>query len=297
MDKDDFRVTRILLDKYILQNDNEVIEAVTSGNVKKNGSIIVGDKVRVKNSYDKYVIDKVLDRKNSLIRPPVANIDQMIIVISIDNPTPDYMLLDKEIILSLSKNITPIICVNKMDLVKENNCDLEYIKEVYETLGLDVIYTSVSDENSIKLLKNKLYGKVSAFSGNSGVGKSSLTKKIVGEDRVVEVGELTKKTNKGKHTTKHVELYTICAETYILDTPGFSSYELYDIEHKELKNYYNEFLICKCDYDDCAHIVESSNVCDVKRKVDEGIIDKGRYERYAYIYAKLKEQYDRRYKR
>ena len=297
MDKDDFRVTRILLDKYILQNDNEVIEAFTSGNVKKKGSIIVGDKVRVKNSYDKYVIDKVLDRKNSLIRPPVANIDQMIIVISIDNPTPDYMLLDKEIILSLSKNITPIICVNKMDLIKQNNCDLEYIKEVYEALGLDVIYTSISNENSIKLLKNKLYGKVSAFSGNSGVGKSSLTKKIVGEDRVVEVGELTKKTNKGKHTTKHVELYTICAGTYILDTPGFSSYELYDIEHKELKNYYNEFLLCKCDYDDCAHIVESPNVCDVKRKVDEGIIDKGRYERYVYIYAKLKEQYDRRYKK
>lgn len=297
MERSSFRVIRILLDKYVLENEEEIIEAVASGNTKRKGNIIVGDIVKVKKSYDKYVIDKVEERKNYFIRPPVANIDQMVIVVSIENPVPDYMLLDKEIILCLSKNITPIICVNKVDLVTKDNNDMEYIKRVYEKIGLKVIYTSINDMNSIENLKELLKGKVSAFSGNSGVGKSSITKKIIGEHVDIQIGEIGKKTNRGKHTTKHVELYTICKDTYILDTPGFSSYELYDVEHKELKNYYHEFLDLKCDFEDCAHVTESCNVCDIKRKVNDGIIDKDRYDRYVYIYTKLKEQYDRRYKK
>lgn len=291
-----FKVTKILMNAYILESKYNRITAVASGNIKKKGNIMVGDLVKAKESYDKYVIDEVIDRKNYFIRPPVANIDQMIIVISIKNPVPDYMLLDKEIILCLSKNIAPIICVNKIDLLEENDIELEYIKKVYGSLGLKIVYTSINDLSSIDSLKELLSGKVSAFSGNSGVGKSSITKMIIGEEKTIEVGDIGKKTGRGKHTTKYVELYTISKDTYILDTPGFSSYELYGITHKELKNYYNEFNKCKCDFEDCAHVVENSSVCDVKSKVENGIIDKDRYERYVYIYTKLKEQYDRRYK-
>lgn len=296
MEENFYKVTKILMGTYFLENSKEKIVGVASGNTKKRGNIIVGDRVKVKKAYDKYVIDKVTDRKNYFIRPPVANIDQMIIVISIKDPSPDYMLLDKEIILCLSKNIIPIICINKVDLINSDDKEIEYIKNVYENIGLRVVYTSINNKESINLLKENLKGKESAFSGNSGVGKSSITKMIMGDREDIQIGEIGKKTNRGKHTTKHVELYTINDDTYILDTPGFSSYELYDVEHKELKNYYAEFEKCNCDFEDCSHVIEDSKVCDVKRKVEEGIIDKDRYERYVYIYTKLKEQYDRRYK-
>lgn len=296
------RVTEILLDKYILKVDNKssintfncnnTFEAYKTGNVKKNNNILVGDLVNVKKSYDKYMIEKVLLRKNQVIRPPVANIDQMVIVLSIKNPLPDYMLLDKQLVLCKSKNIEPVICINKIDLCN----DFEYIKDVYSSYVKNIFFVSAKENSQIENLKKCLIGKVSAFSGNSGVGKSSIIKNIVGEDYNILVGEIGKKTSKGKHTTKHVKLYEFEKDSYILDTPGFSSYELYDIEYKRLKDYYDEFLDCKCDYDDCTHVLESSDVCEVKRKVENKKIDKSRYERYVYIYNKLKEDYERKYK-
>lgn len=285
------RVTEILLDKYILKSDTGIIEAFKRGNIKKN-NILVGDIVECEKSYDKYMIAKVLERKNQVIRPPVANIDQMIIVLSITNPVPDYILLDKQLVLCKSKNITPIICINKIDL----SDDLEYINQVYSKLGVKVFFVSSKENIGISELKQCLVAKVSAFSGNSGVGKSSIIKKIVGEKHDILVGNLGNKTNKGKHTTKYVKIYEFMEDSYILDTPGFSSYELYDINYKELKNYYEEFLTCKCDYDDCRHVLEDESVCDVKRKVNSKLIDKDRYDRYVYIYGKLKEQDDRKYK-
>lgn len=138
-------------------------------------------------------------------------------------------------------------------------------------------------------------GKISAFSGNSGVGKSSISKVIIGKDNIV-VGEIGDKTKKGKHTTKHVRLYNIDKDTYILDTPGFSSFELYDMSYKDLKKYYTEFLEYPCEYDDCNHVNEKEDVCSIKKNVELGNIDKPRYERYVYIYEKLKEKEDRKYK-
>lgn len=285
------RVTEILLDKYILKYDGEEIQGYKRGNVKKD-SVLVGDIVECEKSYDKYMISKILPRKNQVIRPPVANIDQMIIVLSITEPKPDFMLLDKQLILCKTKNITPIICINKIDLCD----DLEYVKRVYSNLGVKMFFVSSKENIGIEELKNSLYGKVSAFSGNSGVGKSSITKKIVGENSDILIGNLGIKTSRGKHTTKYVKIYEFMKDSYILDTPGFSSYELYDVNYKELKNYYDEFSKCKCDYDDCRHILETESVCEVKRKVKEGKIDKDRYDRYVQIYSKLKEQDDRKYK-
>ena len=293
-DKKCAKVTNILLDKYILQDDegNE-IEAGVRGNVKKGGNILVGDNVEYEKSYDKYVITNILERKNQLIRPPVANIDNLVIVLSINEPKPDYILLDKEIVLCLSKNITPVICVNKMDLL--NDDEDKYIESVYSKLGVKIIYTSAKEDIGIDELKEELKGKISAFSGNSGVGKSSISQRIMNLDDIL-VGEIGDKTKKGKHTTKHVKLYSINNDTYILDTPGFSSYELYDISYKDLKKYYKEFLEHPCEYDDCNHVNEDESVCNVKHNVSIGNIDKLRYERYVYIFNKLKEKEDRKYK-
>lgn len=284
------RVTEILLDKYILKSNIGVIEAYKRGNVKRKNNILVGDLVECIKSYDKYMIEKVLPRKNQVIRPPVANIDQMVIVLAIKDPLPDYTLLDKQLVLCKSKNIKPIICINKTDLCN----DFEYIKRVYS--NLDVFFVSAKENENLEDLKYCLKGKISAFSGNSGVGKSSIIKSIMGKNYDILVGELGSKTSKGKHTTKYVKLYEFEKDSYILDTPGFSSYELYDIEYKKLKEYYDEFINCKCDFDDCRHILEKEDVCDVKKKVKNGTIDSKRYERYVYIFNKLKEVEDRKYK-
>ncbi len=286
------RVIEILLDKYVLKSDIGIIEAYKRGNIKRKDNILVGDLVECTKSYDKYMIEKVLTRKNQVIRPPVANIDQMIIVLAIKDPLPDYILLDKQLVLCKSKNIKPIICVNKTDLSN----DFEYIKNVYLNLDLDIFFVSAKEKEGLEKLKLCLKNKVSAFSGNSGVGKSSIIKSIVGKNYNIEVGKLGNKTNRGKHTTKYVKLYEFEENSYILDTPGFSSYELYDIEYKQLKNYYFEFQNCKCEYDDCMHILEKDDVCDVKMKVKNGIIDVKRYERYVYIFNKLKEMDSRKYK-
>lgn len=296
------KIIRIDLDIYVIniQNTTNIVFAKARGNAKKGNAILVGDIVELEKINQDYMITRVIDRTNSLIRPPVSNIDQMIIVVSLGAPVPDYILLDKQIILCLAKGIEPIICLNKIDLCKEDiqaENDLEYIKKTYENLGIKICYVSAKEKLGLENLKAYLYGKTSAFSGNSGVGKSSITQEILNDyPEKINIGEIGVKSRRGKHTTKSVNLYALDNNTYILDTPGFSSYELYDIKHKKLRDYYEEFKSCKCDFDDCAHVIESEKVCDVKRKVQGGKIDKGRYERYIYIYEKLKEKYDKRYK-
>jgi len=291
------KVMAIELDKYILkvEGSSDILNAKLRGSVKRNNSVLVGDNVLFEVIQDDVMITSVMPRKNSLIRPPAANIEQMIIVISISSPKPDYLLLDKQIILCKSKNIKPIICVNKVDLAvnEELEKEINYIKEVY---NLDTIFVSALDSTGIDEIKNILKGKCSVFSGNSGVGKSSITQKIMNIDNI-EIGEIGEKSNRGKHTTKAVTLYEIDKDTVLLDTPGFSSYELYDIEYKKLRDHYDEFLKLKCDYEDCMHITEGVDVCAVKKKVAFGEIDKDRYDRYVYLYQRLKELDDKKYKK
>lgn len=299
------RVVEKVLNKYVLVLETqEYIEAIVSGNVKKNNKIMVGDFVEVKRQYDTYVITDISNRKNSLIRPPVSNIDQLVIVISLADPKPDYILLDKQITLCKSLNIAPILCINKIDLSKDNEelkKELKYIATVYTNLVDNVIYVSTVDKIGINELKVALKGKTSAFSGNSGVGKSSITSLIINKENkekleYIEVGNIGEKSRRGKHTTKYVKLYNIDTDAYLLDTPGFSSFELYDISFKELKKYYEEFKQYKCDFEDCNHVNEKENVCAIKQALTNGSIDKGRYERYVYIYSKLKELDDKKYK-
>lgn len=291
------RVKEIVLNEYILENieDNCEIKASLRGNIKRKNGILVGDLVEVEVSYDRYMIKKILPRKNSLIRPPVANIDNLVIVVSLSSPSPDFFLLDKQIVLAKFKDILPIIVINKIDLNISDitNKDLSYIKNVYGNLGFQIIEVSAKNNIGIDVLKEKLHNKISAFSGNSGVGKSSIINKIFGTNSLTF--EVAKKTNRGRHTTKHVKIYKN-EDMYVLDTPGFSSYELYDIEYKELKNYYPDFLECKCDYLDCSHVFENEKVCGIKKAINDGRIDKNRYDRYVELFKKLKDEYDRKYK-
>lgn len=291
------RVKEIVLNEYILENieDNSEFKASLRGNIKRKNGILVGDLVEVEVSYDRYMIKKILPRKNSLIRPPVANIDNLVIVVSLSTPSPDFFLLDKQIVLAKFKDILPIIVINKIDLNISDitNKDLSYIKNVYGNLGFQIIEVSAKNNIGIDVLKEKLHNKISAFSGNSGVGKSSIINKIFGTNSLTF--EVAKKTNRGRHTTKHVKIYKN-EDMYVLDTPGFSSYELYDIEYKELKNYYPDFLEYKCDYLDCSHVFENEKVCGVKKAINDGRIDKNRYDRYVELFKKLKDEYDRKYK-
>lgn len=291
------RVKEIVLNEYVLDNieDNSEFKASLRGNIKRKNGILVGDLVEVEVSYDRYMIKKILPRKNSLIRPPVANIDNLVIVVSLSTPSPDFFLLDKQIVLAKFKDILPIIVINKIDLNISDitNKDLSYIKNVYGNLGFQIIEVSAKNNIGIDVLKENLHDKISAFSGNSGVGKSSIINKIFGTNSLTF--EVAKKTNRGRHTTKHVKIYKN-EDMYVLDTPGFSSYELYDIEYKELKNYYPDFLECKCDYLDCSHVFENEKVCGVKKAINDGRIDKNRYDRYVELFKKLKDEYDRKYK-
>jgi len=247
----------------------------------KSSKIIVGDCVEVNNA----MIEKVYPRKNEFIRPPIANIDQLVIVVSTKNPKPDLELLDKQLIMAEKNDVVPIICVNKIDLAE----DYKEIIETYEEIGYQVISTDAKNGVGIEKLAVFLHNKVTAFTGNSGVGKSALTNNLF-KDNITEEGETSKKLEKGRHTTKFVELYKIANNTYIADTPGFSTYEIKNIEYTELDKYYLEFLpyISNCEFRGCSHIKERK--CGVKQAVEDKKINAGRYERYCNFYKKIKEE-------
>lgn len=273
-------ITRIQSNLYIVKTDAGIIECSAKGLFKfKKLSPLVGDYVEVNNN----IIEKIYPRKNEFVRPPIANIDQLIIVLATANPKPDLMLVDKEIIMAEKNGVEPIICINKIDL----NSDYTNIIETYENIGYQVITTDAKNGLGIEKLALVLNSKITAFSGNSGVGKSALTNNIFNEE-VAKEGETSEKLEKGKHTTKHVELFEFARNSYIADTPGFSSFEVQGINYKELDEYFIEFANHKenCEFRGCTHIKEIN--CGIKKAVSRRKIDKGRYERYCELYEKLK---------
>lgn len=274
-------VIKINSDLYKVDIGTKVVDCKAKGILKfRSSKILVGDIVEVNNG----MVEKIHSRKNEFIRPPIANIDQLIIVVAAKNPKPDLELLDKQLLMAEKNHVLPIICINKIDLSE----DYAEIIKTYEQIGYQVITTDAKNGQGIEKLATILQTKVTAFTGNSGVGKSALTNNIFKEN-ITEEGETSKKAEKGKHTTKFVELYKIAEKTYIADTPGFSTYEIKDIDCNELDKYYLEFLpyIPSCEFRGCAHIKERK--CGVKTAVEDKKIDKGRYERYCSFYQKIKE--------
>lgn len=273
-------ITKVYSDRYSVRTDEGYIDCTARGLLKlKKDKPLVGDMVEGKENQ----IEKILPRKNYFIRPPIANVDQMIIVIATTNPKPDLLVLDKQLVMAEKNHVEPIICVNKIDLEENYN----EIVQVYGNIGYQVITTDAKNRVGIEKLMLLLQNKITAFAGNSGVGKSSLTNHVVGK-LVSEEGETSSRLERGKHTTKYVELYEAMPNTYIADTPGFSTYEIQGVDEKSLEKYYPEFapFISECQYRGCTHIKET--VCGVKRAVYKGKIDAGRYERYCQLYEKLK---------
>ena len=249
---------------------------------------LVGDKVEIEvtdEEKNEAIIEEIQQRKNEIKRPKIANIDQIVFIISTKNPKPDLLMLDKQLAYAEKIKVEPIIVVNKCDLK-----DIyEYIKELYSKVGYKVIVTSAKQNIGIEELKQNLQNKISVFSGNSGVGKSSIINAVFNKEKTQE-GEISQKNKKGKNTTTDTKLYKLKQNTYIADTPGFSSFEINEIESTELDKCFREFLpeIKKCEFVGCTHIKEEN--CGIKKAIKEGKISTERYERYCIMYKEIKEK-------
>jgi len=233
-------------------------------------------------------IDKIYERKSELVRPAVANVDQMIAVISVKSPEPDLMLLDKLLVCSQSRKIHPVICINKIDL--EEITRVEGIADTYRKASFTVVCTSAKLRGEgIETLKDLLRGRITVFAGQSGVGKSTLMNAIFNKN-IMEVGDVSGKIERGRHTTRHAQLVRLENEGYVVDTPGFSSFSIEDIDCFDLQNYYYEFDEYKdgCRFSPCSHIAEPE--CKVREAVDKGLINSSRYNRYCQLFAQLKNK-------
>lgn len=273
---------------YIVETAGNVFECKARGIFRKqNISPCAGDRVVLSDiDGSTAVIDKILPRKNSIIRPPLANLDCMIFVISTCEPAPNLTLLDKFLAIAEYKGIKSIIAVTKIDLLKNKS-----LVDIYKNSGAEFMEIDYSDSASYMELCDMLAGKVSAFTGNTGVGKSTLLNHIAPELEI-RTGEVSKKLGRGRHTTRTVELYKLDNGGYIADTPGFSTFETqkYDIIRKdELAGCFPEFRVYegKCRFPDCAHIKEKD--CAVLDAVKNGHIPESRHNSYAEMYEEAKQ--------
>lgn len=276
---------------YYVKSDSEIYECKPRGIFRREEvTPVVGDRVEfsiVNEASKEGVIERIYPRKSLLIRPPVANVDQVILTFAVKLPDPDLLLLDKMIIKAISLDIRPVICINKIDL----DTDQSFINmfRYYSKAGFEVIYASASEGFGIENLMSIIGGKLSILAGPSGVGKSTIVKKLFPDERVV-IGSLSDKIERGKHTTRHVELFEAVEGGYLADTPGFTSFSIDDITSISLGNYYPEFrdYYRNCRFAGCSHISEPS--CAVKSAVEKQYIDSGRYERYKKLYEQLKQK-------
>ena len=268
-----------------------IYECKAKGIFRKNKTKpLVGDNVEIDIlDADKKIgnVVKILERKNELVRPSVANIDQAVIIFSIVNPKPNFNLLDRFLATMEYLDIEAVICFNKKDIAPEE--DLEYIKNEYGKTKYKIIYTSTKLNEGIDELKEVLYGKTSTVAGPSGVGKSSIIN-LLQSEIVVQTGEISEKIERGKHTTRHSEIININDNTYIMDTPGFTSFYLDGIEANELRNCFPEFFDYedKCRFNGCVHVNEPD--CGIKAALNNGKISKLRYENYKELYNELKSK-------
>ncbi len=270
---------------YYVRSGDSIIECKAKGKFRKLSlSPIAGDIVETEFDGSTNVISSVKERRNSFIRPPVANLDLMVIVISTVDPAPNYLVIDKLCAIARYKDVDVAMVVTKSDIA-----DYRSVVEVYEKAGYRVFATGEDDREELDRIKDYMKGKLCVFSGNSGVGKSTLLNKLF-PNLNLETGETSKKLGRGKHTTRRVEIYEIDG-CMVADTPGFSSIELdFDnyISKEDLQHCFIEFepFIGKCRFADCAHVGERD--CRVKDAVREGKIPSSRYESYTALYERQK---------
>lgn len=269
---------------YYVWDGSKMWECKLRGKYRIKGqTFLPGDRVTASvtdMSKNKAVIEKVMPRKNELVRPTVSNVDQAVIVMALKDPDPDLWLLDRLLIATQSNNVRPIICFNKVDLVSEE--EARAILKKYQSIGIPTLLVSTKKTLGIEELRDHLKGKISVFAGPSGVGKSSIMNMLLpGLHR--KTGEISEKLARGKHTTRHVELIPLSDGGFVADTPGFSQISLPELKREELADYYQDFMPhrLKCKFNSCLHREEP--LCGVKEAVSLGLIDTERYERYIIL--------------
>lgn len=273
---------------YYVEAADAVYECRARGIFRKNGlTPLAGDRVRITPQEGSTAsLDAVLDRKNSLIRPPVANLDALCVVASMAEPAPNAMLIDKMIAIAESKGIQPVIVLTKADLGQTDG-----LEQVYQKAGFPVFSITVKDPESALDLKAYLSRKVSAFTGNSGVGKSTLMN-LIDPRLSCETGEISQKLGRGRHTTRSAVLYRLPEGGYIADTPGFSSLDLEKSERirkEALAGCFREFgpYGGQCRFSSCIHLTEPG--CAIRQAVEDGRIARSRYDSYAAMYREVKD--------
>ena len=229
----------------------------------------------------------ILPRKNALIRPAVANVDQALLIFAAASPNPNFNLLDRFLVMMGRQDVPVILCFNKCDLITEEQ--KQEIASIYETSGCKILFVSAKKELGLNALQEILEGKTTTVAGPSGVGKSSLIN-LLAPEACMETGEISKKIERGRHTTRHAELIQLKGDGYIMDTPGFSSLYLPEMEKEELQDCYPEFAAYEpyCRFQGCSHISEPD--CRVKEALSEGKIHPVRYENYCQLYGELKDR-------
>lgn len=280
---------------YVHVADLGVFECKAKGIFRKDRQKpLVGDYVLLDILSEQDMVGNITDilpRQNALIRPQVANVDQTLLIFALTSPVPNFLLLDKLMLQYIKQDLPIILCFNKEDLV--NSEDVSAVKEMYALSGCEIIITSAETGEGIAELKKMLEGKTTTVAGPSGAGKSSIVNSLQG-DVHMETGEISRKLERGKHTTRHSEIIPIGENTYIMDTPGFTSYDVIDIDSSDLEGYYSEFSsYINCRFQPCSHTHEPD--CSVKQAVESGLIPRERYENYVQLYTKLKESEKRRY--
>ena len=279
---------------YIYAEDGNVYECKAKGIFRKdNFKPLVGDNVEITvlNEEEKEgSVTSILPRRNSLIRPAVANVDQAFLIFAMENPKPNFLLLDRFLIMMKQQEIPAVICFNKKDVGEKE--EMEKLYEIYTGCGYRVVLSSTYEGEGMDEIHEILKGKTTVVAGPSGVGKSSITNCMQGEVQM-ETGEISKKLKRGKHTTRHSQVIPVEKNTFLVDTPGFSSLYLTDMKEEELRDYFPEFVMYEpqCRFQGCMHIHEPG--CAVKTALSEGKISQQRYDNYLALYEELKEK--RRY--
>ena len=276
---------------YYVDSKEGIFECKAKG-IFRNKDIkpLVGDNVEFEITHEEDKegnITEILERENELIRPAVANIDQAMIVFALKAPNPNLNLLDKFLVVMEYQNIETVICFNKTDIGDAKLADT--LAHIYRNAGYKVIFTSATENEGVEEVKKALKGKSTVFAGPSGVGKSSMLNAIK-QDAVMETGEISEKIGRGKHTTRHSEIFKTDEDTYVFDTPGFGSLFIPGMTKESLEDCFPEFSLYtnECRFIGCAHIGEPD--CTVKEALAEGKISDSRYESYKTFYEELKEQ-------
>ncbi len=257
---------------------------------KEKKKPLVGDNVWMEVLEEKARIGNIIDilpRHNELIRPAVANIDQALIIFAIVKPEPNFNLLDRFLIMMEQQGLSSIICFNKQDIAEK--AEKEMLQRAYASCGCRILFVSAKDGEGMEELRTLLREKTTAVAGPSGVGKSSVIN-YLNPKAGMETGEISRKIDRGRHTTRHSEIITLQENTYIMDTPGFTSLKLFSMEKEDLHKYYREFAEYEagCRFLGCAHLNEPD--CEVKRALEEGKISRVRYKNYKALYQELQER-------